>query len=251
MATENKEGCCTYPFLKSLLRVFNFIFLITGIGIIAISVWTLIDKFNFVTVLSTINYQLITYTLLLAGCLVIFASFLGCLAINKSNKPMLLTYIFLLALIFLIEAMVGILGFIYLDSVKSELDKNLNETFLTTYQYDEAKTQSIDFIQKEFKCCGAMDFEDWQRSKWKTENSSVINKVPDSCCKTLTEHCGIRDHPSNIYYDPCFFKIEELIILHLSNMSAVGLGISILQIFGIIFGCCLFCHIKDDYGERI
>lgn len=23
--------------------------------------------------------------------------------------------------------------------------------------------------------------------------------VPDSCCKTITPHCGKRDHPSNIY----------------------------------------------------
>ncbi len=44
-----------------------------------------------------------------------------------------------------------------------------------------------------------MLFEDWSNSKWFT-TASKRNKVPDSCCKTESEGCGVRDHPSNIPY---------------------------------------------------
>lgn len=52
----------------------------------------------------------------------------------------------------------------------------------------------------QYKCCGANLFEDWQYSYWQKENLSEGLKVPNSCCKTITPHCGKSDHPSNIHY---------------------------------------------------
>ena len=51
----------------------------------------------------------------------------------------------------------------------------------------------------QFKCCGAESFEDWKYCKWlKTTNDT--RKTPDSCCKSPSSFCAIRDHPSNIDY---------------------------------------------------
>lgn len=112
----------------------------------------------------------------------------------------LLQYIFLLLLIFLIEAMVGILAYMYQEHVETELKMNLNTTMLTTYKMDDSKTAAIDFLQEKFSCCGAESFSDWKFSNWSLQNLTDGNKVPDSCCKTVTLHCGRRNHPSNINY---------------------------------------------------
>jgi hypothetical protein len=54
----------------------------------------------------------------------------------------------------------------------------------------------------QFKCCGALRFEDWLVSEWHKDEEVLKNGsvVPDSCCKTPTFLCGKRDHPSNIQY---------------------------------------------------
>lgn len=48
----------------------------------------------------------------------------------------------------------------------------------------------------QFKCCGSHNYTDWTENVWLEQNQLL---VPDSCCKTPTEQCGSRDHPSNIY----------------------------------------------------
>lgn len=61
------------------------------------------------------------------------------------------------------------------------------------------RNSSLNF---QFKCCGALRFEDWLVSEWHKDEDVLKDGslVPDSCCKTSTHLCGRRDHPSNIHY---------------------------------------------------
>lgn len=43
--------------------------------------------------------------------------------------------------------MVGILAFVYQEQVHSELQLNLNNTFMDNYQVNPEKTEAIDFLQ--------------------------------------------------------------------------------------------------------
>nr|CAD7570110.1 unnamed protein product [Timema californicum] len=159
-------------------------------------------------------------------------------------------YTFLLLLIFLLEAMVGILSYVYQEQVYKELELNLNTTFSKSYSVDADKTTAIDQMQTQFKCCGAIRFEDWEYSQWyKNLKTSSNNKVPDTCCKSVAPGCGRRDHPSNIHYSGCIYRLSEEIEDHLTILGAVGLGICVLQIFGMVFSCCLYIKLKDvmDY----
>ena len=92
--------------------------------------------------------------------------------------------------------------------------------------------------------------------------------VPDSCCKTVSSGCGIRDHPSNIPYVGCihryFINILKYVCLvinhilhrfsaelslHLMLVGSVSLGIALLQVLGVILTSCLFSklHKLDKY----
>lgn len=51
----------------------------------------------------------------------------------------------------------------------------------------------------QFKCCGSNNSSDWLFSAYMALPDAEGRVVPDSCCKTVTPHCGRRDHPSNIY----------------------------------------------------
>ena len=58
-------------------------------------------------------------------------------------------YTFALLLIFLLEAMVGIMSFLYEPHVADELYLNLNKTFIDNYKVDDSKTRAIDQMQIE------------------------------------------------------------------------------------------------------
>ena len=109
-------------------------------------------------------------------------------------------------LVFLLETTVGSMSYIYDTQVQSELNRTLNDTFLNNYGFHKGRTLAIDRMQQDYKCCGAVRFEDWKGSMWirsrrKDKLTLPENRlVPDSCCFTETELCGVRDHPSNIPY---------------------------------------------------
>ncbi|XP_025829460.1 CD151 antigen isoform X2 [Agrilus planipennis] len=243
------EGCCTVNYLKQALHIFNVIFLLAGLGVLGVAIWTISDKYQYVTLLTTVTYEVLIYFLLFAGALVLLIAVIGCCAISKENRPMLICYIFALILIFLLEAMVGLMSYVYDEQLETELEMNLNNTFLTTYSIDETKTKAIDFLQMEFHCCGAVSFDDWKYSRWRTENLSGKNLVPDSCCKTILPECGKRDHPSNINYSGCLTKMAHHMKYHLFVLCAVGLGICVVQIIGIILSCKLYFKLRNviDY----
>lgn len=62
-----------------------------------------------------------------------------------------------------------------------------------------ARGLSLCSVCWQFKCCGSNNYTDWADSVWIRSSEASGRKVPDSCCKTITDLCGRRDHPSNIY----------------------------------------------------
>jgi hypothetical protein len=58
-------------------------------------------------------------------------------------------YTFALLLVFLLEAMVGVMAYLYEPHVDEELRLNLNSTFVENYKMDDSKTNAIDLMQME------------------------------------------------------------------------------------------------------
>uniref|UniRef100_A0A8C5S145 CD151 molecule (Raph blood group) n=1 Tax=Laticauda laticaudata TaxID=8630 RepID=A0A8C5S145_LATLA len=130
--------------------------------------------------------------------------------------------------------------------MNNELKENLRNTIIKKYRKkgEERVTTAVDKLQQEFKCCGSHNYTDWSDSYWyKVEKEG--RKVPDSCCKTMTDTCGRRDHPSNIYKEGgCITKLGNFIQEHLIIIGAAGLSIAFVQIFGMCFTCCLYNSLK-------
>ena len=95
--------------------------------------------------------------------------------------------------------------------------------------------QAMDDLQSTFKCCGAESYEDWRRSGWWEEPSARQNRaVPDSCCKSVSVMCGVRDHPSNIFYTGCADKLAQLVGDHLLLIGSIALVICLLEAAGVV-----------------
>nr|XP_002712868.1 tetraspanin-11 isoform X1 [Oryctolagus cuniculus] len=230
-------------YLKYLLFVFNFFFWVGGAAVMAVGVWTLVEKSGYLGVLASSTFVTSAYILIFAGALVMGTGFLGFGAIIREQKSCLSTYFCLLLVIFLVELVAGVLAHAYCQRLSEELKQHLNRTLTESYGQPRAAdiTASVDRLQQDFKCCGSNSSADWQRSLYILSRAAEGRRVPDSCCKTVVARCGQRAHPSNIYKveGGCITKLEQFLADHLLLMGAVGIGVACLQICGMILTCCL------------
>uniref|UniRef100_T1JK25 Tetraspanin n=1 Tax=Strigamia maritima TaxID=126957 RepID=T1JK25_STRMM len=246
---SREDGCCSVNFLKYVLFIFNFIFFLAGCAVFGVGLWSVLEK-RYIELLTNDTYAVIAYLLIAAGVITILVSIIGCFGAVRENRCILLLYTFLLLLIFLMEAVAGIMAYVYEDQAWHELETNMNKTLTENYMFDIAKTDAIDDMQRQYKCCGAFSHEDWQYSKWQKSLSDQVephNLVPESCCISKRHNCGSIVHPSNIYaYNGCIDSfVQTNLQKHLIILGAVGLGVCIIQIFGMIFSCCLYVKLKD------
>ncbi|CAN0428727.1 CD151 antigen-like isoform X1 [Lampetra fluviatilis] len=250
MYEDEHPNACGTICLKYVLLVFNFIFWLTGAGVMAVGVWTLVEKGDYLSLLASSTFATTAYILILAGSVVMLTGLLGCCAVVRERRGCLAAYCGLLLLIFLLEVIAGILAYLYRQQLSEELKSHMNKTIVESYgQPDQQRvTDAMDKLQQEFKCCGSHDWNDWQRSDWVKVAAAEGRLVPDSCCKSPTTHCGRRDHPSNInrVEGGCITKLEVILQEHLLLIGAVGIGVACLQVLGMILTCCLYRSIKLD-----
>uniref|UniRef100_A0A8C3XK19 Tetraspanin 11 n=1 Tax=Chelydra serpentina TaxID=8475 RepID=A0A8C3XK19_CHESE len=188
-------------YLKYLLFVFNFFFWVGGAAVMAVGIWTLVQKSDYLDILASSTFAVSAYILIFAGGLVMITGFLGFSAIIREQRSCLSAYFSMLLLIFLIELVAGVLAYVYYQRLSEELKQHLTQTLTENYALPGKThiTHSVDRLQQDFKCCGSNSSADWQHSIYILSGESSGRVVPDSCCKTVTFKCGKRDHPSNIY----------------------------------------------------
>lgn len=66
-------------------------FQLSGLGIVAIGVWTMWDKYHYISLLTTSTYAATTYLLLGTGGVVIIVGFIGCCGAWRENRFCLMT----------------------------------------------------------------------------------------------------------------------------------------------------------------
>ncbi|XP_030893197.1 CD151 antigen isoform X1 [Leptonychotes weddellii] len=233
MGEFNEKATCGTVCLKYLLFTFNCCFWLAGLAVMAVGVWTLALKSDYISLLASGTYLATAYILVVAGVVVMVTGVLGCCATFKERRNLLRLYFILLLIIFLLEIIAGILAYIYYQQLNTELKENLKDTMSKRYHQPghEGVTSAVDKLQQEFHCCGSNNSQDWRDSEWIRSGQAGGRVVPDSCCKTLVPGCGQRDHASNIYKveGGCITKLETFIQEHLRVIGAVGVGIGCVQ----------------------
>ncbi|XP_033258504.1 CD151 antigen isoform X2 [Orcinus orca] len=196
-----KTTTCGTVCLKYLLFTFNCCFWLAGLAVMAVGIWTLALKSDYISLLASGTYLATAYILVVAGAVVMVTGVLGCCATFKERRDLLRLYFTLLLVIFLLEIIAGALAYVYYQQLNAELKENLKDTMTKRYHQlgHEGVTSAVDKLQQEFHCCGSNNSQDWRDSEWIRSGEAGGRVVPDSCCKTVVAGCGQRDHASNIY----------------------------------------------------
>ena len=253
--TKGGPGSCSLSCLKFSLYCYNILLLIFGLAGLSVGLWSLVDRGQFLSLLTTSIFQVSGVVILLSGALVVTVTILGCCGISRESNSLILSYSGLLAITVLLQCIIGLTAYIYREQVgrpdsvpggltvsprvqvHSELVLSLNRSVTEEYGVvgNNQTRLAMDDLQSTFRCCGAESFEDWSRSGW-WEESSVRQgrKVPDSCCKTWSVMCGVRDHPSNVFYTGCAYKLSQLVGDHLLLIGSIALVICLVEGAGVV-----------------
>ncbi|KAM3926152.1 CD9 antigen [Leptodactylus fuscus] len=214
--------------IKYLLFAFNFIFWLAGTAVLAIGLWLRFDsqtKAMFEADTDGNSFYTGVYILIGAGALMMLVGFLGCCGAIQESECMLGLFFAFLLVIFAIEIAAGIWGFANKDKVVQELQKFYTDT------YDQASMPNADPKLKEtlrtihaaMDCCGTL--------------GSVTGILTDTCPKTVVEQLTVQSCPT---------AIAEIFNKKFHIIGAVGIGIAVVMIFGMIFSMILCCAIRNN-----
>jgi len=232
--------------LKFSLYCYNILLLMFGLGGLSVGLWTLIDRGQFLSLLTNTVYQVTGLVIILTAALLILITVLGCCGISRESERMITVYGSLLTLMVLVQCTIGVTAYFYKDQVHRELVESLNTSISEEYGLpgNNATTEAIDDLQMTFRCCGAEGFEDWRVSAWWISKLRHSNKVPDSCCKSVSRSCGVRDHPSNVHYTGCAIKLSSLAGDHLILIGSIAIVLCLVQCVGVILAVKLVSKLK-------
>ncbi|KAG7495841.1 tetraspanin-33 isoform X2 [Solea senegalensis] len=200
--------------------------------------------------------------LMVVGVLMFIITFCGCVGSLRENICLLQTFCISLTVIFLLQLVAGILGFIFSDTARGKVTEMINNA-IVHYRDDIDLQNLIDFGQMEFGCCGGVTYTDWSQNMYfscKENNPSRERcSVPFSCCiiskdkEVVNTMCGqgVQDLEylkagDHIYTNGCIDKLVNWIHSNMFLLGGIALGLAIPQLVGILLSQILINQIKDQ-----
>ncbi|KAL3998579.1 Tetraspanin family protein [Acanthocheilonema viteae] len=269
------RGC--FWALRSIVFLLNLLFWLSGLFILALGLWLLLDRSvnDILTANSSSqtsdHFPLICYLLIGTGILMALIGGLGCCGAWRLNQGMLVGFFIILLLVFCLQLVAAILAYSQQEFIKRYIDQSMYRIVQELYATQPAYKELFDNIQSEFKCCGVRGYRDWLYSSWgrdipgKTElgiGYSDIGKVPQSCCNEQ----GMRDYPTDCgltfdklelrTYEPfmhskgCSEAIYDAANSHLDIVIAVCVIMGTAELVGMFLTMLLCCWLNVEKRRK-
>ncbi|EFN60280.1 CD63 antigen [Camponotus floridanus] len=209
---------CGMNVIKYILFIFNLVFAISGIGIIAAGACVLADVGEFS---HFVEGRIIAppVVLIVAGAIVFVIAFLGCYGAIKEHYHLLIAFAAALLIIFVIEFAVGIAAAVFKNDFSMAMKDTLKESMKN---YTEADKMAWDNVQKKLQCCGVDGPNDWSPA------NGFMSNFPSSCC--IQDDQLINCRLDNVAYrEGCFSKLEMRVHKGATVLIGVGIGIAFVE----------------------
>ncbi|XP_005281951.1 tetraspanin-15 [Chrysemys picta bellii] len=260
--SENIRYCARFSYLclKFTLIVYSMFFWLIGALILAIGIYAEVERQKYKTLESAFLAPAII--LILLGIVMFLVSFVGVLASLRDNIGLLQAFMYILGICLFIELVGGVVALIFRNQTIDFLNDNIRRG-IRNY-YDDLDFKNImDFVQKQFKCCGGEDFKDWSQNQYHACSAPgpLACGVPYTCCirnKTdiMNTMCGykmIDREPLSvrdiIYIRGCTNAVLIWFLDNYSIMAGVMLGILLPQFLGVLLSLLYITRVEDIIAE--
>jgi tetraspanin-18 len=228
---------CGASIAKLVLFVVNAIFWLTGVFLLALGIWALLDS-NFNQFWSGIaggdlagripNVKAISILIIVLGAVMFAFGFAGCCGACKESRCLLTIYIVLMGIVMAAEVAVSILAFVFRAKLPEVIQSGLKQdvrdhiTGKTDNGGDTLKNTFNQFflsLQFDAQCCGATDYRDYfNGSLYQYLNVSMAPSnpscyaVPLTCCVRYANSTADWAHLNTsdvAEYDSCCSKTQQ------------------------------------------
>ncbi|KAL1498333.1 hypothetical protein ABEB36_009146 [Hypothenemus hampei] len=233
---------------RYMLVIFNFFFVLTGVIIVSVGI-SAKAYYNEYDHLLDDKYFYVSNLVISVGAVIFIIAFFGCYGAAKENACMTTTFSTLLIIIFILEALIGIGGFVLRHKTEQILEQALNDTLKEYKQNDTQEiTATWDAIQREFHCCGVTNYTNWfNSSSYFPLNSTSL---PLTCCDIPAGSIGYlscNSSSTTLHNETCLEAFGDRIRENTSAIEIVGIVLAVIQLLGIILSCYLAKQIRSDY----
>lgn len=254
-AAKNTQTTPFITFLKTLLMVFNFIFWVAGIIILAVGIWIRVDLYKYLQIAKD-YYHETPYVLIGIGAGIVLVGIFACCCTKKGHAALLYIFSLFLFVIFIAMLAVGITGLVFKGKIEKEFGDGIEDVMLK-YEVDDHAKEAIDYVQTSLKCCGKNSFADWFDGAKPILNDT---SVPISCCKDQKNtdtckhtHLEAKAKPEtlDIHTDGCLSLATDFVKGKFAIIGGVCLGFAFLQLLGSLLACCLAKNINKNKYESV
>jgi len=253
--------------VKYLLFLTNFLVFVLGLVVFGVGIWVLVDKPSFLTLFEEAQnvsgiseddfnihiYTSAAYILLVVSFLVVLISFFGCCGAVKESKCMLGTYFTLILAMFIVMVIGAVLG--YSGNLEKTIKNPLKQA-LSSYRDNVASAEedpalfayknAWNGVQKELKCCGVDNVQDWAGAEFQWRPTSA-NK-PEGCCYETQDGTEMNEgdklkcreanqdpESSKYYFRGCYTMIKDKIESNQNTVVGVAVGVVIVMFLNMLF----------------
>ena len=234
--------------LKYLLFLYNLIFVILGLAIIAIGVYVSFFLEPYAEfLLNNDDDKLLSaagYTLMGVGALMTVVYFLGCCGACSESTCMLYSFSALVVVLILAEIGVAIYLFAFTEHAREIVKAGLKESLAN---YNKSKRgEKLDYgwdrIQDDFDCCGIDNYTDWKNATF-YKNQTIW--IPVACCKDDTsclkdmvnDEVGVNKTIPNINQGGCYEVFEAWVESKVVVAGSIAIGVAVLHLIITIMAC--------------
>ncbi|XP_038050082.1 tetraspanin-7-like [Patiria miniata] len=248
--------------VKLLLTIFNLIFWLVGIALLAVGIWGIFEL-KYYLELSDTDYSNVEYVLIGTGSFMIAAGIIGCCATVKNIAWLLQLYGVMVFVIFVALLAAGISGFVYRNPLEEGFKKGLNSKLKTYEGRKDPPDSYIDKLQENLFCCGSKNFTDWLQPdiSW-SKTHPDLDEVPASCCNSTVdaEMCDsaegdipVRTDNGTLlaYSEGCYEKVTGFLDNKMAIIGGSALGFAFFQLIGIVLAFGLAKLINTNKYEMM
>lgn len=268
MGSVELGGCAKCS--KYLLIVFNVLFFLVGIALLAVGVWVIVQPYQ-LEILAILDNPLIVngaYLIIALGCFIIVVGGMGCCGACMNSKCLLVIYF----IIILIIVIAQIVGCALVLAYRTEVDAFVTDTLQTTMDLYEGEnsTDTIstgwNAVQIFLECCGTNGKSDWAATPWynntptiEIAGSAVAQAYPATCCVYADKYDLVTGtdwpYPKNISgcygQDPgtptnatlndvgCYDAFQTYVSSQIYIIGGVGLGLLVFELLSMAFAIIL------------
>ncbi|KAF5272066.1 hypothetical protein FQA39_LY01149 [Lamprigera yunnana] len=197
-----------------------------GIALIAIG-QSMLLLYNHIETFLKGNYiNPVIFMMVLGGIFILISAF-GFIGIIKNSTMFVNINVLLLCAVFILEVSATIAVTVKHNDILNTVETSMYES-MGLYSKSKEPTESWDFIQEYWKCCGVhkkLDWKTYEISGVTITAENITFNVPESCCTSLCKAT----------YDQGCLDFSLLMLSQQSiHFTTVSVCIAVVQIIGIV-----------------